>query len=160
MKNSRPSLIVANTFGLRLVTAIQSSNIRSRDFLGTWNIHDENGCNVAEGLREFGKVYRSCFLLRYLIDANLQQEIRDGCNRAEFWNMFQDAVFWGRKGVISSNNPLQHQKSALFLMLIMNAIVFYNRSVLWNQINNELGNSLIHPTFWQHINFIGRYRIH
>jgi hypothetical protein len=39
------------------------------------------------------------------MDKELQQDIREGCNRAEFWNKFQDAIFCGKGGVISSNNP-------------------------------------------------------
>jgi TnpA family transposase len=113
---------------LKLVNAVKSRKRGSKDFLSTWNIYDDKGVNVAEGLREIGKVYRTKFILRYLMDKGLQQDIREGCNRAEFWNKFQDAVFWGNGGVISSNNTNKQHASTLFLMLIMNAIVFYNGS--------------------------------
>jgi hypothetical protein len=36
-------------------------------------------------------------VLRYLMDKELQQDIREGCNRAEFWNKFQDAFFFGER---------------------------------------------------------------
>ena len=144
---------------LKLVEAIKSRKIRSKYFLSTWNVYDEKGINVAEGLREIGKVYRTKFILRYLMDEELQQDIRKGCNRAEFWNKFQDAVFWGKSGVISSNNPNQQRMSVLFLMLVMNAIVFYNKAVFGERIENELGDVKMHPAFWQYINFIGRYHI-
>lgn len=142
---------------MKLVRAIENQNLASKGFVGTWNIYDDTGNNIAEGLREMGKVYRTIFLLRYLMDKELQQEIREGCNRAEFWNKFQDAVFWGRKGVISSNNPLRQAHSSLFLMLVMNAIVFYNRFYLGDHMKNELGHLDYHPVFWQYINFIGRF---
>lgn len=95
--------IFDKTFFKSFVEAIKSRKVRSKDFLSTWNIYDEKGINVAEGLREIGKVYRTKFILRYMMDKELQQDIREGCNRAEFWNKFQDAVFWGKEGVISSN---------------------------------------------------------
>ena len=47
---------------------IKSRKIRSKDFLSTWNIYDDKGINVAEGLREIGKVYRTKFILRYLMN--------------------------------------------------------------------------------------------
>jgi TnpA family transposase len=144
---------------LKLVDAIKSRKIRSRDFLSTWNIYDENGINVAEGLREIGKVSRTIFILRYMRDKKLQQDIREGCNRAEFWNKFQDAVFWGKEGVISSNNPNQQRESALFLMLVMNAIVFYNKAVFGERIEKDLEGVNMHPAFWQYINFIGQFHI-
>jgi TnpA family transposase len=144
---------------LKLVNATKSRKIRSKDFLSTWNIYDGKGTNVAEGLREIGKVYRTKFILRYLLDKELQQDIREGCNRAEFWNKFQDAVFWGKGGVISSNDPNQQRASALFLMLVMNAIVFYNKAVFGERIEKELSDVNMHPAFWQYINFIGQYYI-
>jgi len=143
----------------KLVEAIKSRKIRSKDFLSTWNVYDEKGINVAEGLREMGKVYRTKFILRYLMDKELQQDIREGCNRAEFWNKFQDAVFWGKGGVISSNNPNQQRLSALFLMLVMNAIVFYNKAVFGERIIKDLEGVNMHPAFWQYINFIGQFHI-
>ena len=142
-----------------LVDAIKSRKIRSTDFLSTWNVYDEKGINVAEGLREIGKVYRTEFILRYMMDKELQQDIREGCNRAEFWNKFQDAVFWGRGGVISSTNQNQQRASALFLMLVMNAIVFYNKAVFGERIEKNLKDVNMHHAFWKYINFIGQYHI-
>jgi TnpA family transposase len=144
---------------LKLVNAIKSRKISSKEFLSTWNFYDEKGINVAEGLREIGKVYRTKFILKYLMNKELQQDIREGCNRAEFWNKFQDAVFWGNGGIISSNNIHKQHGSALFLMLIMNAIVFYNKTVFGAKIENDLNGVTMHPAFWQHINFIGKYNI-
>jgi TnpA family transposase len=143
----------------KLVDAIKSRKIRSKDFLSTWNVYDEGGINIAEGLREIGKVYRTKFILRYLRDKELQQDIREGCNRAEFWNKFQDVVFWGKGGVISSNNPNQQHMSVLFLMLVMNAIVFYNKAVFGERIIKDLEGANMHPAFWQYINFIGQFHI-
>ena len=60
------------------------------------------------------------------MDEDLQHEIQAACNRAEFWNNFQDGVFWGRKGVISSNNPSRQRISVLCLLLLMNSIIYYN----------------------------------
>lgn len=144
---------------LKLVNAVKSRKIGAKDFLSTWNIYDEHGDNVAEGLREIGKIYRTKFILKYLMNKELQQDIREGCNRAEFWNKFQDAVFWGNRGVISSNNTHKQQESALFLMLIMNAIVFYNKAIFGEKIENDLDGVTMHPAFWQYINFIGKYNV-
>jgi TnpA family transposase len=79
------------------------------------------------------------------------------CNRAEFWNKFQDTVFWGNGGVISSNNTHKQRASALFLMLIMNTIVFYNKAVFGEISEKQLDGVTMHSAFWQHINFIGNY---
>lgn len=144
---------------LRLVQAIGEGHVDSKSFLRSWNIYDGFGNNIGDGIRELGKVSRTLFIMNYLMDEELQLDIRRGCNRAEFWNHFQDAVFWGRKGVIASNNPERQFLSAQFLMLVMNAIVYYNRAELGLIIEERLKEGRLSPVFWQHINFIGRFRL-
>jgi len=53
----------------------------------------------------------------------------------------------------------KQQELALFLMLIMNAIVFYNKAVFGERIAKELDGVTMHPAFWQYINFIGKYNV-
>jgi TnpA family transposase len=62
------------------------------------------------------------------MDKELQQDIREGCNRAEFWNKFQDAIFCGKGGVISSNNP---KMAGTSLENEKNAIGRYRNLLLW-----------------------------
>ena len=108
-------------------------------------------------VREIGKAARTIFILNYVMDKELQQEIREGCNRAEFWNKFQDAVFWGKGGGISSNDRIKQQESALFMMLIMNSIVFYNACVHGDNSSQESDGTSLTPVFWHYINFLGKY---
>jgi hypothetical protein len=42
-------------------------------------------------------------------------------------------------------------------MLVMNAIVFYNKAVFGEKIEKELEYVNMHPAFWQYITFIGQY---
>ena len=143
----------------RLVEAIKSERTNSKDILSTWNIYDEAGFNVMRAVREIGKAARTIFNLNYVMDRELQQEIREGCNRAEFWNKFQDAVFWGKGGVISSNDRIKQQESALFMMLIMNSIVFYNACVYGDRSLKRSNGTSLTPVFWQYINFLGKYDV-
>ncbi len=143
----------------RLVESIKKKKISSRDIFSAQNIFDENGFNVMDALKEIGKVTRTIFILKYIMDPTLKQEIMKGCNRAEFWNKFQDSVFWGKGGTIASNNPQRQQEIALFLMLIMNAIAFYNAHRYSDEIGKYLKSGRIIPIFWDHINFLGSYDI-
>ncbi len=143
----------------RLSDAIQSGNLESKPYLSTWNFYDEDGNNLGDGLRELGKVSRTRFILRYLMDESLQQDLQAGCNRSEFWNNFHRAVFWGRGGVISTQDPIRQQVTALCLMLLMNSIVFYNKAELGLTMEECLGDIMASPVFWSHINFLGEYHI-
>jgi hypothetical protein len=44
-------------------------------------------------------------------------------------------------------------------MLIMNAIVFYNKAAFGEPSEKQLDGVAMHSAFWQHINFIGKYNI-
>jgi hypothetical protein len=37
--------------------------------------------------------------------------------------------------------------------------VFYNKTVFGEKTENDLDGVTMHPAFWQHINFIGKYNI-
>ena len=143
----------------RVVETIKKKKISSRDILSTNNIFDENGFNVMDAIREVGKVTRTIFILNYMMCPDIRQEIREGCNKAEFWNKFQDFIFWGKGRVIASNNPQHQQEIILFLMLVMNAIVFYNAYKYGDEIEkySELGE--LTSIFWEHINLFGTYDI-
>ena len=44
-------------------------------------------------------------------------------------------------------------------MLVMNAIVSYNKAVFGERIEKDLEGVNLHPAFWQYINFIGQFHI-
>lgn len=140
----------------RLSGSVQSGRIRARDVLRTWNLYDEDGVNITEALRELGKAVRTSFILGYTIDEQIQQEIRDGCNRAETWNSFQEAVYWGHGGRMRTMDPRRREINALCMQLIMNGIVFYNALKFRKKLSRIKGSC---PVMWEHIRLLGDYRI-
>jgi TnpA family transposase len=141
---------------IRLVDAIQKGIVDARDILRSWNLYDENGINISEALRELGKAERTAFILRYTTDEDVRREIRDGCNRAETWNSFQEAVFWGHGGRMRTIDPRRRDINALCMQFIMNSIVFYNALRFKKKLAKIRGSS---PAMWEHIRFLGDFRI-
>ena len=139
----------------RLAQAIKEDKVQASDILRRWYLYDDTGCDVAEVLRELGKVDRTEFLLRYACDINLQCRIRDACNDAEAWNSFHEAIFWGNGGKLRSNNPDRHEETLLALTLLMNSIVFYNVDKYGEKLKEAKAPT---PVIWDHIQVLGKYQ--
>jgi TnpA family transposase len=140
----------------KIVSALREGKITARDILRTWNLYDVDGMNVIEPLRELGKVVRTKFILDYAMSEDSRQTIREGCNRAETWNSFQEAVFWGHGGRIRTNDSRRQTINALSMMLIMNSIVFFNAEKHGKKLRKIEGSC---PVTWEHIRLLGDYRI-
>ena len=141
---------------MRLADAIRSGKVKAVDIFQRWNLYDENGNNVAAGLRELGKVARTEFLLGYAQDQDLQRKIQKACNDAEAWNSFHEAIFWGNGGKLRSNNPARQEESLLALTLLMNSIVFYNVELYGRELKHANAKT---PVIWNHVQLLGRYQI-
>jgi TnpA family transposase len=139
----------------RVAAAIKSGAIAPSEILRIWNLYDESGVNIAEALRELGKVIRTEFILTYASDPHLREEIQQGCQRAENWNSFQEAVFFGKGGRIETNNPHRRDEIGLAMALILDSILFYN-AWKWGA-RLKKGTSLT-PAIWSHVKLLGRYR--
>lgn len=139
----------------RLADAIRSGVVKASEILRRWHLFDETGCDIAEALRELGKVARTEFLLRYAQDKNLQCRIRDACNDAEAWNSFHEAIFWGNGGKLRSNDPIRQEEILLALSLIMNSIVFYNADLYGKELKKARAPT---PVIWDHVQLLGRYQ--
>jgi TnpA family transposase len=140
----------------RLVAAVRQGKVRARDLLQMWNLYDEKGRNVTEALRELGKAVRTTFLLGYASREDVRREIHEGCNRAESWNSFQEAVFWGHGGRLQPADPFRQQVTALAMQLVMNSIVFFNAMKFEGRFRQMGGTT---PAMWDHVRLFGDYRI-
>ena len=140
---------------LRLAEAIKVGKLKASDVLRRWHLYDENGCDVAEAIRELGKVDRTEFLLKYARDIGLQCYIRDSCNKEEAWNSFHEAICWGNGGKLRSNDPVRQEEILLALTLLMNSIVFYNVEKYGEKLKKARAPT---PVIWDHIQVLGKYQ--
>lgn len=141
---------------MRLAAAVSNGEIDAVDIFRRWNLYDEDGNNVAAGLRELGKVNRTEFLLRYAQDMDMQRRIQKACNQSESWNSFHNAIFWGNGGILRSNDPARQEEYLLALTLLMDSIVFYNVEVHGDELKRS--NALT-PVIWEHVKLFGEYQI-
>jgi TnpA family transposase len=118
-----------------------------------------------QGLLELGKAVRTIFLCRYLYSKDLRIEIHEGLNVVELWNDFNDLIFFGKCGEISSNRRESHEYSMLCLHLLQNCLVYIN-TLMIQEILNSPGNlqkmtiedlRALTPLIFRHINPYGNF---
>lgn len=59
---------------------------------------------------EIGRVQRTCFVARYLLERDLQREIEEGLNVVEAWNAANAVIYYGKGGEISTNRREEAQR--------------------------------------------------
>lgn len=120
-----------------------------------------------QALREFGRIIKTRFLLTYIDDVSLRQQIEKQLNKVENANKFSKAVFFGNSGEYFYATKEEQDIASNSLRLIQNSIICWNYLYFSNllakekdpkqrnKIINALKNSSI--VHWQHINFYGEY---
>ena len=118
-------------------------------------------------LREFGRIIKTKFLLEYIDDVTLRQQIEKQLNKIENANKFSKAIFFGNNGEYMYATKEEQDIASNSLRLIQNAIICWNYLYFSDKLAKETdeneklliiqsiqNGSIVH---WQHINFYGEY---
>lgn len=122
---------------------------------------------VLRALQELGRVVKTIFLCRYLHSEALRINIRETLNVVERWNGVNDFIFYGKKGVISTNNTKHQELSILCLHLIQACLVYINILMIqkilslkrWQNVLTEIDKRALSPLMYEHINPYGRFTL-
>lgn len=120
-----------------------------------------------QALREFGKIVKTIFLLRYIDELELRQMIEKQLNKIENANKFAKAVFFGNNQEFQYSSKEEQDKAEGCKRLIENAIICWNylylSHLLASSKEENLKKSIIKTikngsvVVWQHINLYGEY---
>jgi len=118
-------------------------------------------------LKEFGKIPKTLFLLKYIDNLELRQAIEKQLNKLESSNKFADAVFYGNNQEFQQGTKEEQVIAEGCKRLIENAIICWNYLYLSQLIydaETEGQKQNIIQTIkngsvvaWQHINLQGEY---
>ena len=151
---------------LRLVITIKERRVSASQLLKRLTSYSRKH-KLYRALREFGRIIKTRFLLTYIDDVSLRQQIEKQLNKVENANKFSKAVFFGNSGEFFYATKEEQDIASNALRLIQNSIICWNYLYFSNliakekdpeqqhKIINALKNgSIVH---WQHINFYGEY---
>ena len=120
---------------------------------------------VYKELLELGRAVRSTFLCKYLMSEDLRKEIEEALNVIENWHSGNKFIFFGKRGVLSSNDEIDHELSILSLHLVQSSLVYINTLLLQQIIKEQQFETLltledkraITPLFYHHVS---QYRLY
>lgn len=79
-----------------------------------------------QAFRELGRVVRTVFLLQYLSDPRLREQIQATTNKVESYNGFSKWLSFGGDGVLPENDPEELLKRVKYNGLVANAVILQN----------------------------------
>lgn len=151
---------------LRLITSIKLKECTASQIFRRLNSYSRQH-PVYKGLKEFGKIVKTIFLLEYIDDVKLRQTIRKQLNKIENANRFSDVVRFANNGESIFPTRQEQLIAESSTRLIKNAIICWNYLYLSNQIHQaktpERKKVILEAIkagsimAWQHIYFHGLY---
>ena len=152
---------------LRLVATIKLKETTASEIFSRLNSYSKQH-RLYQGLKAFGKIIKSQFILQYLNNMELRQAIEKQLNNVELVNRFTRAVAVGDPRGYSQGEKEEQEISESCNRLIKNAIICWNYLYLSDKLarlekHQEQRQILIstitrHSVMsWAHINMLGEY---
>ena len=110
---------------LRVVLSIKAGKVSSSTLLRKLGNYSRKN-RLYQAFRELGRVVRTLFLLDYISDIELREQITATTNKVEAYNGFSKWLFFGGDGVIADNDPEEQEKVIKYNDLVANAVIFQN----------------------------------
>lgn len=122
---------------------------------------------LAVALREVGRVERTLFMTRWLLDSDLQRRAQVGLNKGEAHHALKNAIRIGRQGEIRDRTSQAQRFRIAGLNLLTAIIIYWNTKQLSEIVTNRRKRGIIDPENllshvsplgWSHILLTGEYR--
>lgn len=111
---------------MQVVISIRQGKISSSALLKKFGSYSKQN-RLCLAMRELGNVIRTIFLLEYIGDADVREEITAQTNKVESYNEFSGWISFGnRHAIVASNDPEEHEKAVKYNDIIANAVMLQN----------------------------------
>lgn len=151
---------------MQVALSIQAGLVRPSMLLRTLGSRSRKQ-RLYRAFRELGRVVRTLFLLRFVSQAELRQNIRAETTKIESYNDFLDWIGFGGP-VIKSGDPVEQLKQVKYMELVANAVMLHNVVDLTNVLADMADAGLpvtreliarISPFRREHIQRFGHYSL-
>ncbi len=150
---------------LRLITTIKLKEETASQLFKRLSSYS-NQHPLYRALKQFGRVVKSIFLLRYIDDLDLRQAIEKQLNKTESYHSFAKAIAFARNQELNYATREEQMIAEGCKRLIANAIICWNYLYITKkykaatheekrEIKKAIQNGSM--VIWQHINFQGEY---
>jgi hypothetical protein len=152
---------------MRLTASIKQGTVTASLILRKLSAYPRQN-SLAMGLREYGRLERTLFTLKWLRDPALRRRVTGGLNKGEARNALARTVFFHRLGEIRDRSYENQRYRASGLNLVIAAITLWNtvyleRAVTALRERGAVNDTLlghIAPLGWNHIGLTGDYNWH
>jgi TnpA family transposase len=150
---------------LRFVITIRSGKASASQLFKRLNSYSKSP--LYDAIKEFGKVIRTIFVLRYIDELEYRKRIQKQLNLGEQANSFFKAVFWARGHRLRVNRPGDEERYLLSAQLLQSCVILWNylyvTKAIINMTNLDDRDTLLmqlkkgQMLTWKHINFSGEF---
>ena len=150
---------------LRFVATIKLKHTTASQLFKRLNSYSKKH-PLYQALKEFGKIIKTLFILRYIDDTELRQSIEKQLNKIEHAHRFAKAIAFGSGQEITQAEKEDQDISSECRRLIENSVICWNYLYLTHKLTTadkaeqeELLKALKEGSIitWRHINFYGEY---
>lgn len=151
---------------LKLLCSIKLKESKASEILGRLSTYSKQH-PLYKALKELGRIHKTIFLLRYLSETPLRQEIEKQLNKVELSHQFAKAVFFGNNQEFKVGTKEEQEIALSCRHVIQNSIILWNYLFISDKISksktkdehSKILKKLQHSSVmtWQHINLHGEY---
>jgi TnpA family transposase len=109
---------------MQVVLSVNAGKVMPSTLLRKLGNYSRNN-RVYLAYRELGRVVRTIFLLDYISDPKMREEIHANTNKVEAFNGFAKWINFGGE-ILQENDPEEQEKLIKFNNLVANALIFQN----------------------------------
>src|SRR5215471_18022847 len=149
---------------MQVVLSIQAGKVLPSMLLQKLGVYSRQS-SLYKAFSELGRVERTLFLLNYMTDPTMRQQIRAETTKVESYHAFADWIAFGGP-VLRTGDPVEHEKRMKYRDLVANAIMLHNVVDMTNvlyalqqeevRITSELARHLS-PYLTEHLKRFGQY---
>jgi TnpA family transposase len=150
---------------LRLVASIKLKESNASQILKRLSSYSRHN-PLYQGLKEFGKLIKSIFVLTYIDDLALRQAIQKQLNKIELSNKFSSAIFFDNNQEFKQGTREEQEIAMTCKILLQNTVLLWNYLYLSQLLATsspakqaELLKIIKNGSImaWLHLNMLGEY---